>query len=578
MLVLQIKKRTHWLSALLAALLLAGCGPVPDRAAQMGPSPRLLPIATAAQPLPAQPCQGSFFYHALDHTTVIDSSPMLRMFETNGAGLAIDDLDNDGDLDLVLANLQAANSIFWNQGGLTFGKESLPHGDSRAVQLVDVDGDGWQDIVFTRRLSRPTLWRNLARPTSPSPPMQADAGSWGGASANFAQASLPGLYFPAYTMAWGDLGGDSALDLVTGSYDAALVQAQIANPHSPFGSSVGAYLYEHRGDAFVPLKLSQEAQALALVLADLDGDGQLDILQGNDFDQPDDTWLHSSAGWVAAAPFASTSRNTMSLDLGDIDNDGSPEIFSADMKPYDQRIGTLVAWLPMMQIMKRKVERPDGQLNENALQVRGADGRYHNQGYARGADATGWSWSSKFGDLDNDGFLDIYAVNGMVGEGIFDHLPNRELIEQNQALRNDGAGHFMRAPEWGLGSTASGRGMSMGDLDNDGDLDIVINNLGAPAAIFENRLCGGSSLEVDLRWPGSHNTRALGARLALHTSAGTYYRDVRSGSGYLSGDPARVHFGFPAGAVPQRLEIQWPDSRISVIDAPLARTLVTATR
>ena len=137
---------------------------------------------------------------------------------------------------------------------------------------------------------------------------------------------------------------------------------------------------------------------------------------------------------------------------------------------------------------------------------------------------------------------------------------------------------FAPAPEWGLGSTASGRGMSMADLDGDGDLDIVVNNLQSPAQLFENRLCGGAGLAVDLRWPGSQNTRAIGAQLALHTSAGTYYRDVRAGSGYLSGDPAQMHFGLPADAALQRLEIRWPDGRISSVDAPTAQTSLIITR
>ena len=132
-------------------------------------------------------------------------------------------------------------------------------------------------------------------------------------------------------------------------------------------------------------------------------------------------------------------------------------------------------------------------------------------------------------------------------------------------------------PDWNLGGTESGRGMTMADLDNDGDLDIIVNNLERPAVILENRLCGGESLEVDLFWPRSLNTRALGARLTLHTGAGTLLREVRAAGGYLSGDAPRVHFGL-GDMNPETLEILWPDGGRSVIDKPPPHTLLSVTR
>jgi hypothetical protein len=118
----------------------------------------------------------------------------------------------------------------------------------------------------------------------------------------------------------------------------------------------------------------------------------------------------------------------------------------------------------------------------------------------------------------------------------------------------------------------------MADLDADGDLDIVINNLTTPAQLFENQLCGGSSLQVDLRWPGTKNPYAIGAQLALQTDGGTLYRTVRAGSGYLSGDPSRIHFGLPAGATLQQLEVRWPDGAVSQIDSLEPRSLITVQR
>ena len=215
---------------------------------------------------------------------------------------------------------------------------------------------------------------------------------------------------------------------------------------------------------------------------------------------------------------------------------------------------------------------------ENVLQVRQPDGSFENQAQASGIAATGWSWSSQFGDLDNDGLLDLYVVNGMAAEELFGHLPNGELVEQNQAFRNEGDRRFAAQPQWRLNATEGGRGMILADLDQDGDLDVVVNNLDAPARVFENQLCAGKALEVDLRWPDSGNTRGLGAVLTLQTSDGTLTREIQAVSGYASGDPTRVHFGLPAGSTLHRLDIRWPDGALSSIFDLSPGTLVTVTR
>jgi hypothetical protein len=376
-------------------------------------------------------------------------------------------------------------------------------------------------------------------------------------------------------MAWDDLDGVGDLDLVTGSYDAGLLD-DLGNEFLLQGGGGVAY-YDNQGGKFASTSLAPSAQAMAILLFDLDRDGTRDIVVGNDFLVPDSTWLHTAQGWQPAT-FDTTSQSSMSLDAGDVDNDGVPELFSSDMMPYDDTPNTVAAWEPIMDGMSQSAEPDDPQVVSNVLQVYTGVTGYQNAARPRGVAATGWTWSAKFGDLDQDGWLDLYAVNGMIEKTLFDHLPNHELVEANQALRNVGDGFFRLAPQWRLGSTYSGRGMSMGDLDGDGDLDIVVNNLRAPAQLLENRLCGGDSMQIDLRWPGSGNTHAMGATVALHTSAGTLWRDVRSGSGYLSGDPSRLHFGIPNGASVQMLEIFWPDGAISTVRGARPGHLLTVTR
>ena len=168
----------------------------------------------------------------------------------------------------------------------------------------------------------------------------------------------------------------------------------------------------------------------------------------------------------------------------------------------------------------------------------------------------------------------------MINEGLFGDFPGDELVEENQALRNDGTGHFAPAPEWGLGATESGRGMSFADLDNDGDLDIVVNNFAKPSDLFENRLCGGAAMQVELHWEGSLNSRAIGAQLRLHTDGGRYVREMRASSGYISSLPARVHFGLgdAAGRDVQLLEVVWPDGSRSQVDDPPIDSLLEIRR
>jgi uncharacterized protein YuzB (UPF0349 family) len=524
-----------------------------------GKSSQPVPVTVTATPLnpPAQACNGTFVSHTLNHTTTVPGGDTVRMFEANGAGLAINDLDNDGDLDLVLANHRDANTILWNEGALRFRTERLPFGNSRAATVVDVDSDGWQDIVFSRVGGGLTFWRNRG-------------------GENFEQQVLPGIAKPAYALNWADLNADGDLDLVTGSYDAGLL-TELGNDFL-LGGGAGVYVYTNQQGRFSGQQLATEAQAMAIDLLDLNRDGRPDIVVGNDFDVPDRVWLQQDGGWIDASPFPATSHSTMSIAHADINNDGLFEIFATDMLPVNHSPETMAAWQPLLADMGHEPMPNDPQLMQNALQLPKNFGRFIEAAAEWGVSSTGWSWSSKFGDLNNDGFADLYVVNGMIEQEMFGHLPNHELVEKNQALSNSGRNHFRPVPEWNLGSTASGRGMSMADLDSDGDLDIVVNNLRAPAQLFENRLCGGESVEIDLFWPGSGNQRAIGAVLALHTSHNTYRRNVTAASGYLSGDPARVHFGLPRGATLESLEIFWPDGDLSTVTGLSPQTLLKISR
>jgi len=534
----------------------ASCAPAPVAPHTAPSAARIVAARVDALPLrdPHHPC-GSFVAHDLAHITRA-ATRIPALYDSNGAGLAVGDLDGDGDQDMVLANLAGANTLLWNEGDLQFRAEPLGDGRIRGLTIVDVDGDGRLDIVGTRQFDKPVWWRNTG----------ADGAE------RFEERALPDVHNWFYAHTWSDLDGDGDLDLVAASYDTE-IQKQQGLIFQYRGGGVGVFVYERRGDAFVAHRLTDQAEALAIASPDLNGDGRRDIWVANDFNRLDNVWLQGATvgEWTPFALPERISENPMSLDLGDVDNDGVAELFATDMKPVRKDEATMAQWLPAMHRLTKPLTSADPQYAENMLLVRGADGRWRNEAYERRIDSTGWSWSGVFGDLDHDGWLDLYVVNGMIAAGLLDYLPDSELVEANVALRNTGNGRFAMAPEWGLGAQRSGRGMAMADFDGDGDLDIVVNNLMTPAQLFENRLCGGASLLVDLRMPGSANAAAIGAELTLITNVGTFHRDVRATAGYLSGATSQVHFGFPVDAVLERLEVRWPDGAVSVIENPLAR-------
>jgi len=507
-------------------------------------------VSISVQKLQAPTCSQAFVARDLPHITQGRTQPATG-YDGNGSGVALGDLNNDGLIDIVLANLVGPSTILWNQGNFRFRKTTLAETATRAVAIVDVNSDGWSDITFTHNVGAPGYWRNQK-------------------GSGFVADELPGVRYRAFTLLWDDLEG-GRLDLITASYD-AILEAELRDSFL-FSDGAGVILYQPGANGYTPKRLARQAQALALATFDVNNDGKRDLMVGNDFDFPDMVWQNST--WNTLQPFPRFSKHTMGFSLGDINNDGKPELFSTDMKPDFRDLKALAAWIPLMEPGYKRAVRSARQKPENMLQMRSSKG-FKNMAYGLGLDATGWSWSAKFGDLDNDGFEDLYVVNGMIDKELLGYLPQGEMVEENQVFRNLGGEGFQRWPDWKLGSIRSGRGMSMADLNNDGTLDIVVNNFGSPAQLFENRVCGGKAIEVELRWEGSKNTRAIGAQVLLRTDQGRQWRQITSLSGYISGDASRVHFGM-GQAETTTLEVIWPDNKRSMAQVR-SGTLVTLTR
>lgn len=511
-------------------------------------------------------CEGRFVRHELSHITT-PRGPEVTYYDSNGAGVAAADLDGDGDLDLVFANLEGPNTVAWNQGAMTFEMQALAHGRSRGVAVLDVDGNGLTDIVFTQGVGSLSRFELMG--------FNADG------TGRFERRALPGVRTPAYAMAWADVDGDDDLDLATASYDTLLAKAQ--GPGFLTGSGAGAMLYENKNGRFHGTRLSEASQALAVTFFDVNRDGRLDLLVGNDFEVPDDAFLNPggfTGPWPRQDALPTTTQNTMGFDVADFNGDGLLDLFATDMKPASFSEPELVAaWMPLLQRGYEQSRTADRQVAENVLLLdRGS--HFENVAYKRGIDATGWSWSGLAGDLNLDGFQDLYVVNGMVAKEAFAHLPGHALVEPNHAYAGGVAG-FTARNDWGLNATESGRGMMLADLDDDGDLDVVINNLNAPATVFENRLCHkGIALKVTLRDPTAPNSDAFGSIVRLTADDRVWVRRHDATRGYLSGFSGPVHLAVPhdTSQTALELEVVWPDGSISRASVPNGAQAVTVTR
>ena len=493
------------------------------------------------------------------------------------SGCAFADVDGDGDLDLLLTAIGGPNALFRNDGSGVFTEQTTDAGlassaGSTTIALGDVDGDGDLDLYVVNYKSYTTLDRfppqalrfdRVTRQLGPN------------------QYQVRDQFQSEYRLVnRAELGGTSLV--------------QRADPD---------FFYRNEGGRFVrePIAgnprfldedgraLSQEPEdfGLAAVLADLNGDGAPDLYVVNDFEDPDLFWLNDGKGTFRLVPryaVRATSNSGMAVDVVDVNRDGEPDLFEVDMLSQDTR--RLKTQIPT----HTAVAMPPGpggnrpQRQRNTLQLNRGDGTYAEIARLAGVGASGWSWSTLVLDVDLDGWEDLLVGTGhlwdvMDGDAQYRLLDEigeidwrRMLFEfpplplSNVAFRNRGDLTFDDASrDWrfDLGEDVS-HGMAIGDLDGDGDLDVVINRLGAPAAVLRN---DATAPRVAVRLRGNApNTRGIGSKVRVRGGAVPLQeREVTAGGLYLSSSEALLTFA-TGSAEAVTIEVDWRDGSRTTID------------
>jgi len=485
-----------------------------------------------------------------------------------GTGVAIGDFDGDGRPDIFAVNKTGPNHLYRNLGDFRFEdvteKAGVGGGTgvwNQGVAFVDVDNDGRLDLYVCRFAAPNLLYLNRGDGTF----------SEEAAARGLALADASGMG------AFCDYDRDGWLDVY--------VQTNVLDAERrPNGQRDRLYRNNRNGtfsDVTDRAGISGETQGHAATWWDFDEDGWPDLYVDNDFKDPDQFYRNNRDGTftnVLSWVLPHTPHSSMGADLGDVDNDGHLDLLVADMaattREKDHRgMAKLRAGLT------ENEQNPGAapQLMRNALFLgTGGVGRLQEAAFLAGLAATDWTWSVRFEDLDNDGRVDVHLTNGMVrelhGQDLTQRMMTREslaeririakatpvLAEQHLAYRNRGDLQFEDISRaWGLDQVGVGFGAAFGDLDGDGDLDLVYASMDAPLTLLRNDVAAGHAIEIDLRGTMS-NRFGVGAMVRIETTSGKQVRTLTLARGYLSTSEPMLHFGLGGETAIARVVVEWP--------------------
>jgi len=535
----------------------------------------------------------------------------------NGAGVGVGDIDDDGLPDIFFAGNRVSSRLYRNLGHMKFEDVTAKAGVATSrwatgVSMVDINADGYLDIYVS--VAGPH-WTPAAERAN-----QLFINNRNGTFTD--EAARYGVADTGFTThaAFLDYDGDGCLDLFllensSEEFSRGGLGGEMPGARGTPGSHNELYHNDCHGSfSNVSARAGIDRDpgfGLGVAVADLTGDGRPDIYVSNDALPNDVIWVNNGDGTFsdgAARMLKRSSQAGMGVDIADFDNDGLPDILQADMMPRAltrrKRVFGYNSYGSLLQARSRGF-RDDYSMN--SLQLNNgatADGTpiFSEISRLAGVSATDWSWSTLFADFDNDGYKDIFIGNGYPkAVNDLDYVgailgsrpaatgkPSRAQLdllaalpgydERNYMFRNAHDLTFVdESDAWGMGPPGASYGAAYADLDNDGRLDLVVNNIDAPAFVYHNVGREGEQHHfLSVRLEGAPpNVRGLGATVVVTAGTRKQYLAQSPYRGYMSSVDDRLHFGLGAAARIDSLEVRWPDGRYQLLANVAVDTVLT---